>query len=210
MRRPSRSSTADPASTAAPAPTATPAFAPSARSQVPPFTVMSILGRVAELRAAGHDVVSLCAGEPGGGAPPAVDAAAAAIGQGRVEASPLLIASMSAAVASGTWQQPRLVPGEGAAAPLPDGVAGQLQELMRAVVTSGTGRAADLPGTPVHGKTGTAQYGSGDPPPTHAWFAGYRGDVGFAVLVPGGGFGAEVAAPVAARFLRQLDASATG
>ncbi|PFH06094.1 aspartate/methionine/tyrosine aminotransferase [Micrococcaceae bacterium JKS001869] len=73
MRRPSRSSTA------APAPAATPAFAPSARSQVPPFTVMSILGRVAELRAAGHDVVSLCAGEPGGGAPPAVDAAAAAV-----------------------------------------------------------------------------------------------------------------------------------
>lgn len=73
MRRPSRSSTA------APAPTATPAFVPSARSQVPPFTVMSILGRVAELRAAGHDVVSLCAGEPGGGAPPAVDAAAAAV-----------------------------------------------------------------------------------------------------------------------------------
>ncbi|MCV7539856.1 aminotransferase class I/II-fold pyridoxal phosphate-dependent enzyme [Micrococcus luteus] len=79
MRRPSRSSTADPASTAAPAPTAAPAFAPSARSQVPPFTVMSILGRVAALRAAGHDVVSLCAGEPGGGAPPAVDAAAAAV-----------------------------------------------------------------------------------------------------------------------------------
>ena len=79
MRRPPRSSTADPASTAAPAPTATPAFAPSARSQVPPFTVMSILGRVAALRAAGHDVVSLCAGEPGGGAPPAVDAAAAAV-----------------------------------------------------------------------------------------------------------------------------------
>lgn len=75
MRRPSRSSTAAHASTAAPAP----AFAPSARSQVPPFTVMSILGRVAALRAAGHDVVSLSAGEPGGGAPPAVDAAAAAV-----------------------------------------------------------------------------------------------------------------------------------
>lgn len=67
MRRPSRSSTT------------TPTFVPSARSQVPPFTVMSILGRVAALRAAGHDVVSLCAGEPGGGAPPAVDAAAAAV-----------------------------------------------------------------------------------------------------------------------------------
>ncbi|MCR4489297.1 aspartate aminotransferase, partial [Micrococcus luteus] len=79
MHRPSRSSTAAPAfAPSAPAPTAAPAFAPSVRSQVPPFTVMSILGRVAALRAAGHDVVSLCAGEPGGGAPPAVDAAAAA------------------------------------------------------------------------------------------------------------------------------------
>ncbi|MCV7504245.1 aminotransferase class I/II-fold pyridoxal phosphate-dependent enzyme [Micrococcus luteus] len=80
MHRPSRSSTAAPAfAPSAPAPTAAPAFAPSVRSQVPPFTVMSILGRVAALRAAGHDVVSLCAGEPGGGAPPAVDAAAAAV-----------------------------------------------------------------------------------------------------------------------------------
>lgn len=57
----------------------TPAFAPSARSQVPPFTVMTILGRVAELRAAGRDVISLCAGEPGGGAPPSVSTAAAEV-----------------------------------------------------------------------------------------------------------------------------------
>ncbi|MFB9073114.1 pyridoxal phosphate-dependent aminotransferase [Citricoccus parietis] len=38
---------------------------------------MTILGRVAELRAAGADVVSLCAGEPGGGAPAGVSARAA-------------------------------------------------------------------------------------------------------------------------------------
>nr|WP_313816037.1 aminotransferase class I/II-fold pyridoxal phosphate-dependent enzyme [Citricoccus sp.] len=37
---------------------------------------MTILGRVAELRAAGADVVSLCAGEPGGGAPAGVSARA--------------------------------------------------------------------------------------------------------------------------------------
>lgn len=49
------------------------------RAQVPPFQVMDILARVAELRAAGRDIISLCAGEPGGGAPPAVSAAAAAI-----------------------------------------------------------------------------------------------------------------------------------
>lgn len=42
---------------------------PSARSQVPPFEVMAILDRVAALRESGRDVLSLCAGEPSGGAP---------------------------------------------------------------------------------------------------------------------------------------------
>lgn len=42
---------------------------PSARAVVPPFAVMSILNRVAELRAEGRDVISLCAGEPSQGAP---------------------------------------------------------------------------------------------------------------------------------------------
>lgn len=46
------------------------------RAAVPPFQVMSILDRVAQLRAAGRDVISLCAGEPQGGAPPEVTAAA--------------------------------------------------------------------------------------------------------------------------------------
>ncbi len=41
----------------------------SARASVPPFQVMSILDRVAELRAQGRNVISLCAGEPSGGAP---------------------------------------------------------------------------------------------------------------------------------------------
>ena len=42
---------------------------PSKRSGVPPFTVMTVLQRVAELRAAGREVISLCAGEPSQGAP---------------------------------------------------------------------------------------------------------------------------------------------
>ena len=133
-----------------------------------------------------------------------VEAAAAAIGQGRVEASPLLVASMSAAVASGTWQQPRLLPGEGDSTPLPPDLVEPLRSMMREVVTSGTGRAADLPGEPVHGKTGTAQYGSGEPPPTHAWFTGFRGDLAFAVFVETGASGGQVAAPAARRFLAAL------
>jgi aspartate/methionine/tyrosine aminotransferase len=52
---------------------------PSGRSQVPPFEVMDVLDRVAVLRAAGRDVVSLCAGEPSGGAPTLVSEAAAAL-----------------------------------------------------------------------------------------------------------------------------------
>ncbi len=51
----------------------------ASRAQVPPFRVMDILARVAELRATGRDVISLCAGEPGGGAPSGVSAAAAAV-----------------------------------------------------------------------------------------------------------------------------------
>lgn len=41
----------------------------SQRSAVPPFAVMTVLQRVAELRAAGREVISLCAGEPSQGAP---------------------------------------------------------------------------------------------------------------------------------------------
>lgn len=51
----------------------------AARAKVAPFAVMDILQRVADLRAAGRDVISLCAGEPSGGAPSAVSAAAAAL-----------------------------------------------------------------------------------------------------------------------------------
>ncbi|WP_411838854.1 aminotransferase class I/II-fold pyridoxal phosphate-dependent enzyme [Paenarthrobacter ureafaciens] len=49
------------------------------RAKVPPFQVMRILDRVAEMRAAGRDVITLCAGEPSGGAPQAVSERAAQI-----------------------------------------------------------------------------------------------------------------------------------
>ncbi|POH72100.1 aminotransferase class I/II-fold pyridoxal phosphate-dependent enzyme [Arthrobacter glacialis] len=49
------------------------------RANVQPFAVMDILQRVADLRAQGRSVISLCAGEPSGGAPLAVSARAAAL-----------------------------------------------------------------------------------------------------------------------------------
>ncbi|MHA7861181.1 pyridoxal phosphate-dependent aminotransferase [Tessaracoccus sp. Y36] len=58
---------------------------PSRRSAVPPFEVMTVLDQVATMRAAGRDVISLCAGEPAGGAPAAVNRAAATLhASGRV------------------------------------------------------------------------------------------------------------------------------
>jgi cell division protein FtsI/penicillin-binding protein 2 len=87
--------------------------------------------------------------------------------------------------------------------PLDGKVAGTLRTLMRQVVTNGTAAPAKLPGK-VGGKTGTAEFGTGNPLPTHAWFIGFRGDLAFSVVVENGGVGGRVAAPIAARFLRGL------
>ncbi|MFE9783286.1 penicillin-binding transpeptidase domain-containing protein [Streptomyces sp. NPDC005775] len=139
------------------------------------------------------------------------DKAAATIGQARLQASPLVMASVAATVKSGTFDQPVLVPSavknkHRAPAELDAEVTGRLRELMRATVTSGSAHALkDLPGRP-HAKTGTAEFGSDDPPRTHAWMIGYQGDsdLAWAVLLEGGGSGGADAGPVAARFLRGL------
>ena len=81
---------------------------------------------------------------------------------------------------------------------------------MRSVVTSGTGTAlAGVPGE-VAGKSGTAEYGGGDPPPTHAWFIAFRGDLAIAVLVEKGRSGGSVAAPIAKALLRRARARREG
>jgi hypothetical protein len=145
----------------------------------------------------------------GGTLPPPRDtaeAAADAIGQGRVEASPLLMASVAAAVADGTWRQPRLTscPSCTSHALPPSAIAG-LRQLMRAVVTSGTGSAlASFAAPPASAKTGTAEFGTGTPPSTHAWMIGYRGQLAFAVYVETGESGGRTAGPVAAAFLRAV------
>ncbi|MBA8953482.1 hypothetical protein HNR61_005135 [Actinomadura namibiensis] len=134
--------------------------------------------------------------------------AESAIGQGRVQATPLLMATVAAAVADGSRRSPRLLEarslrraGGRTAPPRPVPGAAALRDMMRAVVTEGTAARAGLPAGTA-GKTGTAEIGGGGDP--HAWFIGFRGDVAFAVFVAGGGSGPRVAAPVAARFLRGL------
>jgi cell division protein FtsI/penicillin-binding protein 2 len=145
-----------------------------------------------------------------GGSVPApkddTEKAADAIGQGRVEVSPLAMALVAAAVANGGGVVPALVAGQPAAGPAPAGppaaVLPALRDMMRAVVTEGTASAlASVPAGPVSGKTGTAEYGSAVPPRSHAWFTGFRGDLAFAVFVQDGQSSKTTAVPVARTFL---------
>ncbi|MFG2104494.1 penicillin-binding transpeptidase domain-containing protein [Micromonospora echinaurantiaca] len=140
----------------------------------------------------------------------ATEQAAAAIGQGTTLVSPLAMASATAAVARGRFEQPKLVldpaPAQPAAPgqPLKAESVEAVKTMMREVVTAGTGTALkDVPGDPVHGKTGTAEYDN-NPAHTHAWFVGWQGDVAFAVFVEQGGASTATAVPIAERFLRAL------
>ena len=139
-----------------------------------------------------------------------VELAAASIGQGRTLVSPAVLAQAAATIARGSWAPPRLVLDPAPEPPtgdLPTGDAGTsvVRDLMREVVLRGTAAAlADVPGEPVHAKTGTAEYGTDEPPRTHAWCIGFQGGTAFAVLVEDGASGGGVAVPVVEAFLRGL------
>ncbi len=139
-----------------------------------------------------------------------VTRAADMIGQGKVEASPLMMAMVAATVDSGVSRTPTLLPGERPGQRLnelnPDTV-DDLQRMMRLVVTSGTGQALDLPGIPVYAKTGTSEYARGSGTGTNAWMIGYRGDIAFAVFVAKGTSGSHDAAPILDSLLTQLPRS---
>lgn len=138
------------------------------------------------------------------------DKAAASIGQGRDLVSPTALAVMAASVARGSFIPPVLATAPGAhqdrtPEPLDPTAVSTLRDLMGQVVQQGTGTVLKgTPGGAVHGKTGTAEFGTKNPPQTHAWFVGYQGDLAFAVLVEEGRSGGTVAAPVAKAFLTDL------
>ncbi|MFJ5957380.1 penicillin-binding transpeptidase domain-containing protein [Paenarthrobacter sp. NPDC092416] len=80
--------------------------------------------------------------------------------------------------------------------------AAALSDMMRAVVTSGhAGFLAQVPGAPVGAKTGTAEFGTDDPPKTHAWIVAVHGDLAVAVFVEDGGLGATTSGPLLKTFL---------
>lgn len=146
------------------------------------------------------------------------DHAASLIGQGRVLASPLGMATVAASVAAGHTVTPVLVraaavpapatttepatpsPTTTPATPLTSDEAETLRELMAAVVTEGGATLLQsVPGDPVIAKTGTAQFGDGTD--AHAWIIGAQGDLAVAVFVDVGESGAGTAGPILQAFL---------
>jgi cell division protein FtsI/penicillin-binding protein 2 len=108
----------------------------------------------------------------------------AGIGQGKVLVSPFGAALMVATVAAGRAVTPKLWHGIDTTVATgyktPGSVIGSLRSMMREVVTGGTATGLNRSGQ-VFGKTGTAQLP--DPSQANGWFAGYRGDVAFAVMI---------------------------
>jgi len=143
------------------------------------------------------------------------DLAATTIGQGRVLVSPLNMATVAAAVDTGQVRAASLVAAaanHGALpAALPANVVTSLHQMMAQVVASGTAAGKGLPpGT--YAKTGTAQYGHGNPLPTDAWLVGFNNevvstDIAFAMVTVDGGEGGPTDGPIVAKFLDLLHQS---
>jgi penicillin-binding protein A len=135
---------------------------------------------------------------------------AAAIGQDRDLATPLQIATVAATIAAGGRRaRPRIATIDPVVRhrAISAKTARQVRSMMIGVVRSGTGAASALPGVQVAGKTGTAELrpNSTDPKDANAWFVAFapasRPQVAVAVMVIGGGFGGQTAAPIAKRVL---------
>jgi len=147
-----------------------------------------------------------------------LDVGSSAIGQGQVLATPLQMTDVGATIAMGgrrplptlhAHQRPRFVR-------VTSGhVAGDVQQMMVAVVQYGTGTAAAIPGVTVAGKTGTAELANTTTASggsvananqlTDAWFVGYA-PVGHprivvGALFPNQGAGGATAAPAVRQVL---------
>lgn len=153
-----------------------------------------------------------------------VEAVNQAIGQGDVLVTPLQVARFMAAIGNGgTLYRPQLVekiigpdgtettvfkPEAMGTLPLKPETLAALQQAMREVIINPRGTATHRfrgMQTPIYGKTGTAESGSGLP---HSWFAGYTDaqnpdlpDIAIAVVVENMGEGSEYATPIFRRIV---------
>jgi peptidoglycan glycosyltransferase len=152
-----------------------------------------------------------------------VDPGRLAFGQERMLVTPLQMAMVAGAIANdGTVMKPRLVrevrsPGGSIVAKFKPqrlsqaakpATAHAIRDMMVAAVESGTGRAAQIPGVAVAGKTGTAE--TGDRNVYHAWFVFFAPAddpvLAGAVVVESqlNGFGGAIAAPIAKAIMQAI------
>lgn len=136
------------------------------------------------------------------------EAAAQYIGQGTVQMNALNIASITATARTGTFHQPVIVPQSldgrqlaTASRSLSQNVTRQLNDMMRATASWGTGKAAMATvGGDKGAKTGSAEVdGQGT---SNSWFTGFSNDLAAAAVVQSGGHGGDAAGPVVAAVLR--------
>ena len=128
----------------------------------------------------------------------------AGIGQFEDQVNPLsMMVYMGAVAGDGKAAEPCLIKGSraGSVSLLSSDTAGQIRSMMRNNVKSNYGDS-NYPGLELHAKSGTAEVGNGKAP--HSWFCGFSGDYAFVVCVENGGYGAQVAGPVANRVLQQI------
>jgi peptidoglycan glycosyltransferase len=83
-------------------------------------------------------------------------------------------------------------------------LAGEITQMMKAVVTDGTASSLGYLSYSVAGKTGTAEYDSDGT--SHAWFVGFAPadspEIAVSVIVEGAGTGSQYAVPVAEKLFR--------
>lgn len=144
-----------------------------------------------------------------------------AIGQGEVLATPMQMALIASTIANdGTMMEPYIVSqvmdskGNLVRNISPKSIASVIskdndsimKDMMKAVVTNGTGTAAAIPGISVAGKTGTAEHDNDLSKPPHSWFIGFapydNPQVAVAVIVEDGGQGGIAAARIAGQVMK--------
>ncbi|HEU4999477.1 MAG TPA: penicillin-binding transpeptidase domain-containing protein [Lapillicoccus sp.] len=133
--------------------------------------------------------------------------AASMIGQAKVLVAPMDMATVIASAVTGKVVRPRLIDDNPAVAsfptpdkPLQPAEAQALQSMLGAVVSEGSGALLASEGVTA-AKTGTAEYGTANPPLTHAWMVAAKGDLAVAVYVEKGDSGSKTAGPLLKSFL---------
>ncbi|MEU8305358.1 penicillin-binding transpeptidase domain-containing protein [Actinomadura sp. NPDC048955] len=118
------------------------------------------------------------------------DKAAAMVGEGAVQVSPLAMAMVAAAAYSGTWRPPYVLkdPSTTAQAPpaqsLPPESISNLKKVLSRTASRGNASGARVSGDVV-GVAALTTYNEGGRPKTVSWFVGSSGDRAFAIAVEG-------------------------